>query len=263
MKLLRDCNIGNKVKIVGGLVTGCQNCENVVGIVFSPKAATEVKKRGICWHGFDITLHPEKLIGCVFDKENKMLYVMNNDCLVEVLENNADVEEKEKAMKDFRIVDYKVYNNKALNVTFRDGFNKEHRNEEEKAVCNEDDKFDLRRGLEICVLKHILGEDKYKQIIKEIDRQIKTLDKEAEDKKALEEMIARKKAKNAKRKARRQEKARQERINEMREAYLAAMREYGGCLEKAIEELEDGSEMKEALENIVNDTGEHKNENTY
>ena len=227
MKLLRDCNIGNKVKIVGGLVTGCQNCENVVGIVFSPKAATEVKKRGICWHGFDITLHPEKFIGYVFDKENKMLYVMNNDCLVEVLENNADVEEKEKAMKDFKIVDYKVYNNKAVHVTFKDAVGKAH--EEEKAVCNEDDKFDLRRGLEICVLKHILGEDKYKQIIKEIDKQIKALDKEAEDKKALEELIARKRAKNAKRKAARQAKQRQERIDEMKEAYLAAMYEYSAA----------------------------------
>lgn len=147
-----------------------------------------------------------------------------------LVEETKKVQTKKKKdgvdMKDFRIVDYKVYNNKALNVTFRDGFNKEHKYEEEKAVCNEADKFDLERGLEVCVLKHILGEDTYKQIIKEIGRQIKALEKEAADKKAQEEMIARKKAKNARRKAARQEKARQERIAEMTEAYLTAMKEY-------------------------------------
>lgn len=140
--------------------------------------------------------------------------------------NNVSIGEKNKDMKNFRIVDYKVYNNKAVNVTFKDAVGVKPT--VEKAVCNDEDNFDLRRGLEICVLKHVLGEDTYKQIIKEIERQIKAIDKAAEDKKAQEEMIARKKAKNAKRKARRQEKARQERITEMKEAYLAALNEYNG-----------------------------------
>lgn len=149
----------------------------------------------------------------------------------ELVEETKKVQARKKDsgvdMKNFRIVDYKVYNNKALNVTFKDAVGVAHT--EEKAVCNEADKFDLERGLEVCVLKHILGEDTYKQIIKEINRQIKAIDKAAEDKKALDEMIARKKAKNARRKAARQEKARQDRIDEMKEAYLAAMIEYGSA----------------------------------
>ena len=141
-------------------------------------------------------------------------------------------------MKDFnfRIVDYKVYNNKALNVTFKDAVGQPET--EEKAVCNDEDCFDLMRGLEICVLKHILGEDTYKQIIKRISRQIKAIEDEEKAKKEKEEMIAKKKAKNdvrmAKRRAKiqlledeRKAKERQERIDEMKEAYLAAMIEYG------------------------------------
>lgn len=138
-------------------------------------------------------------------------------------EESKNIKEKIKDMKNFKIVDYKVYNNKALNVTFEDNLGNKT---EEKAVCNEADKFDLERGLEVCVLKYVLGEDTYKQIIREAGRQIKAIDKAAEDKKALDEMIARKKAKNARRKAARQEKARQDRIDEMKEAYLAALTEY-------------------------------------
>lgn len=126
---------------------------------------------------------------------------------------------EEPKMKKFNIVDYKVYNNKAVAVTFEDGT-------EEKAVCNEDDNFDLERGVEVCVLKHVLGVDKYKELVREANRQIKAVDKAIEDKKAEEEMIARKKAKAARHKAKRLERKRNARIAEMKEAYLGAMLAY-------------------------------------
>lgn len=235
---LCECNIRDKVKICYGLRNGCYVCGEETGFVITLEAAKKLIDRGTNWRGWDIALHGTNETGCIVNKENQTIYIVNNDCLVEVLEERNKEEVKDMTDFDFRIVDYKVYNNKALNVTFRDGFNKEHRFEEEKAVCNKDDKFDLQRGLEVCVFKHILGEDTYKQIIKEIRRQIKAIEDAEKAKKEKEEMIAKKKAKNdvrmAKRRAKiqlledeRKAKERQERIEEMKEAYLAAMIEYG------------------------------------
>ena len=222
---LYECNIGDKVKIIGGLKHGCQGKKDKPGIVIS-KEDFYLKKETKIFIGWIPENHP-KDIG--FVETEDCVYSVNNNCEVELLERanikeTKNIKEKIKDMKNFKIVDYKVYNNKAVNVTFKDAVGKPET--EEKAVCNEEDKFDLSRALEICVLKHILGEDTYKQIIKEISRQVKAIDKAAKDKKELEEMIARKRAKNARRKARRQEKARQERIDEIKEAYLAAMIEY-------------------------------------
>ena len=118
-----------------------------------------------------------------------------------------------------RIVDYKVYNNKTVVVWFSDGTY-------EKATCNEDDNFDFSHGVEVCCLKHMYGASNYKFMIKDFMRQIKGVDKEKENKKLQEELIARKRAKNARRKERSRAKRRAERVSEMKEAYLKAMNEY-------------------------------------
>lgn len=134
---------------------------------------------------------------------------------------------KEKSMKNFYIKNYKVCDNngiKTVVVEFADGI-KTH------AVCCKEDVFDLSRGIELCVLKYVLGNDTYKEIVrkansqvKEIDRTIAKIKKDEEEEKAL---IERKKAKAAKRKAKRLEKERANRVAEIKEGYLAAMREYG------------------------------------
>ena len=128
-------------------------------------------------------------------------------------------ESKEKNMRNFKIKDYKVYEDRAVIVEFEDG-------SKEKAVCNEDDKFDLERGISICVMKHIFGTDVYKSMVKTAMNQVKAVDKAKEDKAKEEELIARKKAKAARRKARRLERKRNERVAEIKEAYLAALKEY-------------------------------------
>lgn len=137
---------------------------------------------------------------------------------------------KEKDMKkDFKIVDYRTYENRVVIVTFEDYLGNKT---EIKSVCNKDDKFDLERGVEVCVFKYLHGEDKYKQIVKEANRQIKAVDKSKEDKKAQEELIARKKAKAARKIARRRAKQRQNRIDEMKEAYFNAMVKHDSYLER-------------------------------
>jgi hypothetical protein len=64
-------------------------------------------------------------------------------------------------------------------------------------------------------------------MLKTAMNQIADIDKAAEDKKKNEEAAAKKKAKNDARKARRREKKRAARVEEMKEAYLNAMKEYG------------------------------------
>lgn len=151
-------------------------------------------------------------------EENKWSWT--DDMLEELSsEINTNTNIEEKYMKDFKIKNYKVYEDTALIVEFEDGT-------EEKAVANAEDIFDLERGVEIAVLKYIFGADKYKSMLKTAMKQIKAVDKAKEDAKKEEELIARKKAKAARRKARRLERKRKERIDEMKEAYLAAMKEY-------------------------------------
>lgn len=142
-----------------------------------------------------------------------------------------DSSNKEENMKtDFKIVNYRTHEDRVVIVTFEDS---KGNKTEIKSVCNEDDKFDLERGVEICVFKYLHGEDKYKQIVKEANRQIKAVDKAKEDKKAQEELIARKKAKAARKIARRRAKQRQNRIEEMKEAYFEAMVKHDSYLERS------------------------------
>ena len=149
-------------------------------------------------------------------------------------ELNVKEDNMKKINTNFIIKDYKVYEDTALIVEFEDGT-------KEKAVANEDDFFDLSRGVEIAVLKHIFGSNEYKSMVKKAMNQIKAVDKAKEDKKKEEELIARKKAKAARKKARRLERKRNERIEEMKTAYLAAMKEH------------DKDDISAALDDILDD----------
>lgn len=126
---------------------------------------------------------------------------------------------EEKNMRDFTIVDYKVYDNKVVVVKFEDGT-------EERAICCESDNFDLERGIEVCTLKHIFGVDAYKAFLKKAMKQVKAVDAAKEEDKRNKEMIAKRRAAAARRKARYKANKRQRRVNEMKDAFLAAMKEY-------------------------------------
>ena len=130
---------------------------------------------------------------------------------------------KEKQMKEFYIKNYKVCDNngiKTLVVDFEDGT-------KERAVCCAEDEFELARGIEVCVMKHIFGRDNYKAMLKTAMRQVKAIDKAEEEAKKEKEMIKAKKASAARKKAHYKANKRKKRVAEMKEAYLTAMREYG------------------------------------
>lgn len=242
MKLYK-CNIGDKVQIVGGLANGCTGGFNVVGTIISQQDFLYIMNKPymkVDLHGLVHTMAKMNDGEISFIKAECgecCIWKVNPDCEVQLLEksksnNNKNI--KEKNMKDFKIKDYKVYEDTALIVEFEDGT-------KEKAVCNEDDKFDIERGITICVLKHLFGVDGYKSMVKKAMNQIKAVDKAKEDKKKEEELIARKKAKAARKKARRLERKRNERIEEMKTAYLAAMKEH------------DKDDISAALDDILDD----------
>lgn len=127
--------------------------------------------------------------------------------------------------------------NKIVEVFFEDGG-------KEKMICHEEDTFDLRNCLFIAIAKHLYkseytlegieykaNELKYlKKYVKIVDSALKAYSKKEEDKKKQKDaekvakaLAKRKKEKLAKYKAKRKEKLRNERINEMTEAYVNAM----------------------------------------
>ena len=133
----------------------------------------------------------------------------------------------------FEIKSSKIVNNKGTQVMFvefADG-------DIQKAVCLPGDTFDEERGLEICVLKHVLGgSNYYNKIIKTANKQMKDiLDKEQKAKEEADR-IAKKKAKNEASKARRaarraeaerveKETQRAEHVADMTKAFSAALKE--------------------------------------
>lgn len=135
----------------------------------------------------------------------------------------------------FEIVSTKITNNngtQVMFVEFADG-------DIQKAVCMPEDTFDAERGLEICVLKHVLGgSNKYHKVLKVAQNQIVAIEDAEQKAKAEAERIAKKKAKAERNKAKRAERRaekerlekeaqRAERVADMTEAFSAALKANG------------------------------------
>ncbi len=109
--------------------------------------------------------------------------------------------------------------NKVVIVQFSDGT-------EEKAVCDENDVFDLKTAISICIMKKLAGgSSNYHKILDTAvelynDRLVKE-----EEEKAEQNRIKARKAKNIEKKAKRVAKKREEQIEMQKEAYLRAMNE--------------------------------------
>ena len=172
-------------------------------------------------------------INIPYDDWNKV----STSCYSKEEKKKYDEKKENKDMKkDFKILDYKVCDNngvKTVVVTFIDKVGEKPT--KEHAVCCSEDTFDLERGIEVCVMKHVLGTENYKSMIKDAMKQVKDVDKEKEDKKKQEELIARKKDKAARKIAKRRAKQRQNRIDEMKEAYFEAMVKHDSYLEELLD----------------------------
>lgn len=140
-------------------------------------------------------------------------------------------ETKETEMKKFNIVDYKVYNNKVVIVKFDDGT-------EEKATCMDGDSFDFERAIEVVIMKKILGTSEYNKAIHDAMKQINAVDKTKEEQKQIDLMVAKKKETARKKKEKTRENRRKRRIANMKEAYLAAMVEFGNMMYSCENDIE-------------------------
>jgi hypothetical protein len=218
-----ECNVGDKIQIIGNLENGCMGADCKIGVIISYDRYCVSAKNT---NGLIVTASRlnDNFIGFLHVEDENAIWKVNNTCEVKLIKK---ADKGDKNMKDFKIKNYNVCENngvKTVVVEFEDG-SREH------AVCNKDDIFELERGIEVCVLKHLLGADKYKASIKEANRQIKAIDREAAKAKKAEEeskeITKRRRAKAAKRKM----KQRERRIAEMKEAYVAALRECGLDLE--------------------------------
>lgn len=117
------------------------------------------------------------------------------------------------------VKDVSVYNDRVVTMMFDNG-------EVYKAICDEADKFDIERGMEVCLLKYFLnGSKNYNNFIRDLKKQyhnkLEEQKKEEENKKHIQHKREKKQA--AKR--RREERKREEQINIQKEAYIRAMKE--------------------------------------
>ena len=216
IKKAKDCYYGEKVKILT-TYNGCKCAEDVIGTI---STIEEHRSAGIINRGWTPSAHRKEDIA--FVRAEKASYCISGECEVKVLEATKENNDINMKKTSYKIVDYKVYDNKVVVVKFDD-------NTEEKAVCCNLDDFDIERGIEVCVMKHICGgNDTYKSILHTANRQIKDIDKAKEAKKAQEELVEKKKAKAAKRKAKYLENKRKERVEEMTEAYVKALKKVNG-----------------------------------
>ena len=128
-----------------------------------------------------------------------------------------------KFVPEVNVTDTAVYNEKVVELTFATG-------EVYKAVCDDTDKFDINKGIEVCLLKYLLnGSNDYNNLVKKIRKQY---DQKCEAEKKAEERHEQMKRKRAKRQAakkRRAERKREEQIEMQKEAYVRAMREMDKC----------------------------------
>ena len=154
---------------------------------------------------------------------------ISNDCYFAIdaysnevtlhVEKDSKAEVKKQIM-NFKISKLDVFNNKVVKTTFSDG-------KVERAICDEEDEFDLKIGVFICISKYLYKDTLtnhgiyikalelswYKEYNKIVDKAIKdyykNLDKEIKEKeeKQLEkEKAARRKIKNNIRKAKQKKK---------------------------------------------------------
>lgn len=136
---------------------------------------------------------------------------------------------------NIKISSYEILvRNKVIRVSFSD-------NTQEKVICDDKDKFDLRRGLFIALSKkmykyqytlegieHIATELSYqKKYVKMVDKAIKDHNRKLieEENKKHEEALQKKLA--YERKVKRDKKKRERVINIQKEAYVRAMKEIG------------------------------------
>lgn len=143
-------------------------------------------------------------------KEENTMPINRNNRMIPTINGGVD------------ITDIQIYNNKVVKVVFSDGTFT-------KAVCGENDHFDLDIGITICVIKKMAGKDGHKWYNNLIRKAHAVMDHNAEAKKTEQDISNKVKERNKKEQERRKagkEKAKQEQIDIHSEAFLKALKEW-------------------------------------
>lgn len=119
-----------------------------------------------------------------------------------------------------------VYNSKVVKITYGDGTFT-------KAVCSENDVFDLDTGITICLIKRILGggdcgNKNYNNLIRSVHDLMERDQREREEFKKYKLARKEKQKEIEHKRAEGKARAREEQIEIQKEAYLRAMRELNG-----------------------------------
>lgn len=135
--------------------------------------------------------------------------------MLDHLHIDGDGSIKEPSKKIPGIIDIRVFNDRAVQVTFADG-------SQTKCVCGKDETFDLYEGLAFCLFKRFLGKDTGHKHFNDLMRYaMKKLDEQEKNKKREAEIKAETKRHEEKMKRqaqRRKAKKREEKISMMVEA---------------------------------------------
>lgn len=153
----------------------------------------------------------------ILNEKNAEIKKLEDDIMV----LKGELNKEKNAVKPPVITDIKTPNpEKVVIVEFSDGT-------KEKAICDDEDKFSLETGIEVCVLKKMLGGKKnYNKYISAAVDLYNNKEKKAQLEKEEKERIARKREKEIARKKRRIERKIAEDIQLKKEAFLLAIKEF-------------------------------------
>ena len=129
------------------------------------------------------------------------------------------------------VTDVQTYNNRVVKVTFADG-------SFTKAVCSENDNFDLDVGISVCITKRMMGKDGHKlynNMMRKVHDQMVENAKREVKLQALETELKRQKRKDELKAAAKKAKARQEQIDIQKTAMVEALHAF---------KTETGDDMK-------------------
>lgn len=164
-----------------------------------------------------------------FDNVNKH-YRVYPQSVVETAMQNYNL--SYYAIKDIEI----IVPNKVIKVIFND-------DTFEKAVCHDEDTFDLEVGISICILKKVFGSSQYHKLIRNIIKfyndKCKKIKEDELKNKAIKAKIEKKRIKKLARKVKKEKEAREARIKEQAEAMLLAERLKKETSYGSIDNMED------------------------
>lgn len=201
-----NLTIGGYDDVCGSTISTINNISNVTDGIYTTARYADTKMKKI-----------EKTAR----EDTKTALKIKNDKIYVQYYKDGFYQSEKQIMPDIKSVD--IFD-LAVVVTFADGT-------KTKAVLDEEDHFNLERGVSICITKKLLGDDDGSAIYNKLIKRALKIRKNSEEAAAKEAQKkledATKKEKYRLRKQKRKERMREEKIEMIKEAYIRAIKEVG------------------------------------